>query len=630
MKKIIASHFLRFFFVSLLFLPCTLSYPSLTIAAPTVADVLQATTLNVESKKTIWQTDIPISIRKEDDFVLKTGQQLPLVAGPQRMLILPSQPTHVTDQTSVIQGNTTTLTKLLSNNALNGTITTLSSLSNKTILTDNDSQTITNKTISGIDNTLLDIPNTSLVYSAIKLIAGTGISLSKSNVDLGESVTITNNGITSESDTLASITGRGATTTTALTLSNSSNSITAGTLTATGGTINGITIGASSPTTGAFSTINGLTITNNGSNTLNIAAGKTLTTNNNLTLEGTDGTTITFPSSSTTLVGTNLTQTLSNKTIAAGSNTITGLTNTNLSGSAGITNANLANSAITISSGTGISGGTTLSLGDSLTLTNSGVTSLTGTSNQVVVSGSTGAVTLSLPQNIGTSSTPTFASINGLTLTSASDGLTISGGTTSRTVTVTGADITIGSTIKPTSSGGLTVQSNGANTLTLDAGGAAEINIGTSNANAITLGADATSSANKTFSVTTADKLLVGGTIIPQTVTITTPLTSTIIDQNVFVADNTYQLTATRCVYSVAAALSGTLQVTVDTGTNAPGSGTAQLSSTINLSTTTNTVYSGSLISSPTTISAGNKVSLDVGGTLTGLLGTCTLTFKRV
>jgi fibronectin-binding autotransporter adhesin len=43
-----------------------------------------------------------------------------------------------------------------------------------------------------------------------------------------------------------------------------------------------------------------------------------------------------------TFVFENQTQTLTNKTLAAGSNTITGLTNTNLSGTAGITNANLA------------------------------------------------------------------------------------------------------------------------------------------------------------------------------------------------------------------------------------------------------------------------------------------------
>lgn len=44
-----------------------------------------------------------------------------------------------------------------------------------------------------------------------------------------------------------------------------------------------------------------------------------------------------------------------------------------------------------------------------------GVTSITGTTNQVIASAATGAVTLSLPQDIATGSTPTFA---GMTLTS--------------------------------------------------------------------------------------------------------------------------------------------------------------------------------------------------------------------
>jgi hypothetical protein len=56
--------------------------------------------------------------------------------------------------------------------------------------------------------------------------------------------------------------------------------------------------------------------------------------------------TLTLPAATDTLTGKATTDTLTNKTIAAGSNTITGLTNTNLSGSAGISNANLANSTI--------------------------------------------------------------------------------------------------------------------------------------------------------------------------------------------------------------------------------------------------------------------------------------------
>ena len=45
---------------------------------------------------------------------------------------------------------------------------------------------------------------------------------------------------------------------------------------------------------------------------------------------------------------------------------------------------------------------------NTITITNTGVTSITGTANQVITSSSTGAVTLSLPQDIATTSSPTF------------------------------------------------------------------------------------------------------------------------------------------------------------------------------------------------------------------------------
>lgn len=65
----------------------------------------------------------------------------------------------------------------------------------------------------------------------------------------------------------------------------------------------------------------GLTVVNNGGNTLNIAANKTFTVNNSVTLSGTDATTFTQPTITDTLAGLTASQTLTNKTIGS-----TGLT----------------------------------------------------------------------------------------------------------------------------------------------------------------------------------------------------------------------------------------------------------------------------------------------------------------
>ncbi|HTQ49612.1 MAG TPA: hypothetical protein VMJ12_02795 [Candidatus Acidoferrales bacterium] len=62
-----------------------------------------------------------------------------------------------------------------------------------------------------------------------------------------------------------------------------------------------------------------------------------------------------------------------------------------LAGSVG--NTQLANSAITVNAGTGLTGGGTVALGDSITLNNTGVTSLAG-GGGVTVSAASGAVTL--------------------------------------------------------------------------------------------------------------------------------------------------------------------------------------------------------------------------------------------
>jgi hypothetical protein len=96
----------------------------------------------------------------------------------------------------------------------------------------------------------------------------------------------------------------------------------------------------------------------------------------------------------------------------------------NLNTSGATSNAGLQNSAVTITAGTGMSGGGAVSLGSSVTLTNAGVTSVTG-AGTVSVSASTGAVTITGTGGSGT-------------VTSVATGNGLSGGTitTSGTLTV--------------------------------------------------------------------------------------------------------------------------------------------------------------------------------------------------
>ena len=73
-----------------------------------------------------------------------------------------------------------------------------------------------------------------------------------------------------------------------------------------------------------------------------------------------------------------------------------------------------------------------------------GVTSITGTANQVIASSSTGAVTLSLPQSIATTSTPTFAGVTTPTVNYTSGPVTITGGNiTPSILTVDGGQTTL-------------------------------------------------------------------------------------------------------------------------------------------------------------------------------------------
>jgi hypothetical protein len=119
----------------------------------------------------------------------------------------------------------------------------------------------------------------------------------------------------------------------------------------------------------------------------------------------------TSPTLVTPILGTPASGTLTN---------CTGYTTANLSGT--ISNAQLANSSVTVTAGTGMSGGGAVALGSSVTLTNAGVTSIVAGTG-ISVSGATGAVTVS-STSTGAAITPTTTSgtyyVVGTTSTSGS------------------------------------------------------------------------------------------------------------------------------------------------------------------------------------------------------------------
>ena len=99
-------------------------------------------------------------------------------------------------------------------------------------------------------------------------------------------------------------------------------------------------------------------------------------------------------------------------------------------------------SALTASGGSTCSadsGGGGVSSLNSLT----GGLNLLGTARQITVSPSGTDITLALPQNLDSTSTPTFSTVNGLSLQANADGFQVSGGTTSRTLKLQGENITM-------------------------------------------------------------------------------------------------------------------------------------------------------------------------------------------
>jgi hypothetical protein len=90
--------------------------------------------------------------------------------------------------------------------------------------------------------------------------------------------------------------------------------------------------------------------------------------------------------------------------------------------------------------------------------------------------------------------------------------------------------------------------------------------------------------------------------------------------QTFFLADRNYRITGVSTVFGTAST-SGTVTVNKDSGTSAPGAGTAVLTGAMSLAGTANTVVNGTLVATQATLqlAAGDRLSITLAGTLTSL-----------
>jgi hypothetical protein len=85
-------------------------------------------------------------------------------------------------------------------------------------------------------------------------------------------------------------------------------------------------------------------------------------------------------------------------------------------------------------------------------------------------------------------------------------------------------------------------------------------------------------------------------------------------------------------LYFQTGSTSGAIQVTVDTGTNAPGTGTVQLTGVISLAVAVQqTALNGTLIASPTVAGPGDRFSILISGVMASLAnGMANISLERV
>lgn len=200
------------------------------------------------------------------------------------------------------------------------------------------------------------------------------------------------------------------------------------------------------------------------------------------------------------------------------------------------------------------------------------------------------------------------------TLTTGTGNVTLNGDTT-----ITGSKTFTTGTGAVTIKGDVGIDADKDLVMGTDGSGAGEIKTGTG---AIALNGSTTVATGKTLAVTDADKLTVGGKIVPQYLILNVPINADSVDQWVFVADAAYELDTVELSYTVAST-SGTFDLKKSTTVQAPASGDTMLTGTVDMSQPANTVYAGTKHGTEGNrrLADGDKLSVCFAGTMTDLAG---------
>jgi hypothetical protein len=123
-----------------------------------------------------------------------------------------------------------------------------------------------------------------------------------------------------------------------------------------------------------------------------------------------------------------------------------------------------------------------------------------------------------------------------------------------------------------------------------------------------------------------------GNNILHDKMTIPVNLIATSITAPVFICREGTWVVDSVAEYHQTGSTSGTLNLTVETGSTAPGVGTAQVVGTVPLTVAAQQVVQGGVVlATPTEIGPGARLSVLLAGTLTGLVnGAATISLRRV